>query len=67
MFTKKSLNVPAIPLSSEVPFSTTEEIPGSLNAFPFSSSVIFVCNFTFFEKTGFTFLQKVFLPVTSRI
>ena len=54
-------------MSSEITFSTSEEISGSLKSFPFSTGKIFVCKFTFSEKRGFTFLQKVLLYVTSRI
>ena len=67
MFTKNSLNVSATPMSSEITFLTFEEGSGLLKSFPFFTSKIFVCKFTFSEKRGFTFLQKVLLSVTSRI
>ena len=58
MFTKHSLNVSAISMSSEITFSTSEEISGSFKSFAFSTSKVFVCRFTFFEKEVLLFSKS---------
>ena len=64
---KSLLNVSAISLSSEITFSPSNKISGSLKAFPFFTSKNFICKFTFVKKKRFYFSPKVLLAVTSSI
>ena len=59
MFTEKTLNLSATPLSFEITFSVSEYNLTALKVFPVSTSIIPVRKFTFPSKRGFTFLQKV--------
>ena len=63
MFTKNLLNVSAISLLPEITFSTSEEMSGSLKAFPSSTSLIFVHEFTFSEKEVLLFSKRFICPL----